>query len=83
MTYWCTSTALASITAIRCARAGSSCSCTAKAALTWMVVGMMSLLLWPQLTWSLALTASPSTRLAKVAITSLAFMFELVPEPVW
>ncbi|MOA53277.1 hypothetical protein D3C78_1767150 [compost metagenome] len=26
---------------------------------------------------------SPSTRLAKVPITSLAFMFELVPEPVW
>ncbi len=31
------------------------------------------------LTWSLACTSSP----ARVAITSLAFMFEEVPEPVW
>jgi hypothetical protein len=29
------------------------------------------------------LTGSPSRRLARVAITSLAFMLELVPEPVW
>ena len=31
------------------------------------------------LTWSLACTSPP----ASVAITSLAFMFELVPDPVW
>ena len=31
------------------------------------------------LTWSFACTSSP----ASVAITSLAFMFEHVPEPVW
>ena len=31
------------------------------------------------LTWSFAWTSSP----ARVAITSFAFMFELVPEPVW
>src|SRR5450830_1690206 len=48
-----------------------------------MVVGMMSLLLWPQFTWSLGLTGSPSRRVARVAMTSLAFILELVPEPVW
>jgi hypothetical protein len=34
---------------------------------------------WPMLTSSLACTSSP----ANVAITSFAFIFELVPEPVW
>ena len=34
---------------------------------------------WPMLTWSLAWTPSP----ARLAITSLAFMFDEVPEPVW
>ncbi|MOA17970.1 hypothetical protein D3C78_1382550 [compost metagenome] len=49
----------------------------------WMALGMVSLLLCAQLTWSLALTALPSARLARVAITSLAFILLLVPEPVW
>ena len=34
---------------------------------------------WPRLTSSFAWTSSP----ASVAITSFAFMFEEVPEPVW
>ena len=34
---------------------------------------------WPMLTWSLGCTPSP----ARVASTSLAFMFDDVPEPVW
>lgn len=49
----------------------------------WMVEGMMSLLLCPQFTWSFGLTLPPRRRLARVATTSLAFMLELVPEPVW
>ena len=42
--------------------------------------------LWPRLTWSLGWTAvlpAFGERDASVAITSLAFMFEDVPEPVW
>ena len=34
---------------------------------------------WPMFTWSLGWTPSP----ARFAITSLAFMFDEVPEPVW
>ncbi len=34
---------------------------------------------WPMLTWSLGCTPSP----ARVAITSLAFMLDDVPDPVW
>ena len=34
---------------------------------------------WPMFTWSLGWASSP----ARLAITSLAFMFEEVPEPVW
>ena len=35
------------------------------------------------MTWSFGLTVLPSARVARVAMTSFAFMFELVPEPVW
>ena len=35
------------------------------------------------LTWSFGCTCCPSDSVASVAITSLVFMFELVPEPVW
>ena len=55
---------------------------TASAAATWIAVGKVSLLDWLALTWSLGCTSVP-VRPARVAITSLAFMFELVPEPVW
>ena len=51
-----------------------------------IAVGTTSLELWPRLTWSLGWTAvlpAFGERDASVAITSLAFMFEDVPEPVW
>ena len=47
-----------------------------------MAVGKVSLLDWLALTWSLGCTWTPA-RAASVATTSLAFMLELVPEPVW
>jgi hypothetical protein len=34
-------------------------------------------------TWSLGCTGRPSARLARVAMTSLAFMLDDVPDPVW
>ena len=52
-------------------------------AATWIVVGNTSLLLCEALTWSFGCTSIPEARVARVAITSLAFMFELVPDPVW
>ncbi|KAG1172101.1 hypothetical protein G6F35_016975 [Rhizopus arrhizus] len=70
----------------RCTSAGRSCSCAASTADTRSAVGITSLELCPWLTWSLGCTvvlpALPA-RLARVAMTSLAFMFEDVPEPVW
>ena len=52
------------------------------------VVGIVSFDDWLMLTWSLWWTGSllpsvpPSSRQARLAITSLAFMFDWVPEPV-
>jgi hypothetical protein len=48
-----------------------------------MDVGNTSLLDWLALTWSLGCTSRPSERVARVAITSLVFMFDDVPDPVW
>ncbi len=62
--------------------AGSRSSATAVAAATWIAVGKVSLLDWLAFTWSLGCTSVPA-RAASEAITSLAFMFELVPDPVW
>ena len=45
----------------------------------WTAEGKTSFEDWPRLTSSFACTSSP----ASVAITSFAFMFEEVPEPVW
>ncbi len=56
---------------------------TASVAATRMVVGKVSLEDWEALTWSLGCTSRPRERVARVAITSLAFMFDEVPEPVW
>jgi len=53
-----------------------------------MHVGMTSSLDWPLLTWSLGCTgrflplSPPSSSLARLAITSLAFMLVEVPDPV-
>src|SRR4051794_39628904 len=59
--------------------AGSSWLVARSSAARWTALGNTSLEDWPMLTWSLACTPSP----ASVAMTSLAFMFDEVPEPVW
>lgn len=48
----------------------------------WVAVGNVSLELCDMFTSSLGWTVTP-LRAAIEAITSLAFMLELVPEPVW
>ena len=45
----------------------------------WTADGKTSFDDWPMFTWSFACAPSP----ASVAMTSLAFMFDDVPEPVW
>ena len=52
---------------------------TSPSAARWTAEGKTSLEDWPMLTWSLACAPSP----ARLASTSLAFMLEEVPEPVW
>ena len=53
------------------------------AAATWMADGNTSFDDCEALTSSLGWTGRPSRSHARRAMTSLAFMFELVPEPVW
>ena len=55
-------------------------ACTAA---TWIEDGKTSLDDWEALTWSLGCTARRGSGTARVAITSLAFMLDEVPEPVW
>ena len=68
--------------------AGISRAWTARAAATCIAVGKLSFDDWLLLTWSLGWTGSLPPRLpvrislARPAITSLAFMFDWVPEPV-
>ena len=68
--------------------AGSSRRVTARAAAMCIAVGKLSLDDWLLLTWSLGWTGSLPPRLpvrislARPAITSLAFMFDWVPDPV-
>ena len=57
-------------------------------AATWMAVGIVSLEDCPALTWSFGWTSldpssAPRISDALFAMTSLAFMFVEVPEPVW
>jgi len=66
----------------RCSRAGITSVATASVAARWMVVGKTSLDDCDAFTWSFGCTPTPP-RPASSAITSLAFMLELVPEPVW
>src|SRR3954451_3530836 len=61
------------------ASAGSSWSCDSASAARWTADGKTSFEDCPMFTCSFGCTPSP----ARFAITSLAFMFELVPEPVW
>ena len=54
-----------------------------------MAVGKVSLEDWPRLTWSLGWTGAfepispPASSTARLEMTSLAFMFDCVPDPVW
>ena len=59
--------------------AGSSEFVASSSAARCTALGNTSLDDWPMFTWSFGCAASP----ARVAITSLAFMFDDVPEPVW
>ena len=65
------------------ANAGSRSWATPSATATCTAVGKVSLLDWLALTTSLAWTSRPSARPARVATTSLTFMFVEVPLPVW
>ena len=54
-----------------------------------MAVGKVSFEDWPRFTWSLGCTGDlvpmvpPASSMARLEMTSLAFMFDWVPEPVW
>ncbi len=73
------SSALAANERSSASSAGSRSLVAVSSAARWTAEGNTSLDDWPMLTWSLGCTPSP----ARFAITSLAFMFEEVPEPVW
>jgi hypothetical protein len=68
---------------------GRRTSSIAASAARWVTVGMTSFEDWQRLTWSLGWTGrraprvSPSSSLARLAMTSLAFMLVDVPDPVW
>ncbi len=55
----------------------------------WVTVGITSFDDWHRFTWSLGCTgflaprSNPRLRLARLAMTSLAFMLVEVPDPVW
>ena len=53
--------------------------CASSSAARCTADGKTSLDDWPMFTWSLGCAPSPASR----AMTSLAFMFDEVPEPVW
>mmetsp|Transcript_38767 Transcript_38767/g.93081 ORF Transcript_38767/g.93081 Transcript_38767/m.93081 type:complete len:212 (-) Transcript_38767:15-650(-) len=69
--------------------AGTSFAFSRVAAATFRVVGITSLDDWPMFTSSLGCTGDrdpslpPTFRMARLLITSLAFMLLLVPLPVW
>jgi hypothetical protein len=67
----------------RYSSAGSNTVCVWCAAATWIADGNTSFDDCEALTWSLGWTLRPSRSDARLARTSLAFMLELVPEPVW
>src|SRR5262245_27910215 len=74
--------------ALSCSLAGSTSSCTARAAAMCMAVGKTSFDDWPRFTSSLGWTrrccprSPPSSSEARLASTSLTFMLLCVPEPV-
>ena len=71
--------ALAASDASSSPSAGSRSFVAASSAARCTAEGNTSFEDWPRLTWSLGCTPSP----ASVAMTSLAFMLDEVPEPVW
>ena len=82
--------ALSASTSRKRCRAGTSSLWIAWATATWMAVGNMSLVDCPMLTWSLgwmgfflSKRSPPVSSMARLLMTSLAFMFDEVPEPVW
>ena len=77
------STAFASSEVASASSPGSSSPLTACIAAMWIEEGNTSLEDCEAFTWSLGCTGRPSRRLARVATTSLVFMFDEVPEPVW
>ncbi len=77
------STDLRSSASARCSSAGIRSSVTAPVAAMWIEDGNTSLDDWLAFTWSFGWTGRPSRSPARVAITSLAFMLDEVPEPVW
>src|SRR3954452_16475250 len=82
-TTWANSDPLRDRESARCSRAGNSSCTTPAVAATWIADGKMSLLDCDALTWSFGCTSSPSAWVARVARTSLTFMFVEVPDPVW
>ncbi len=74
---------LAASARARYSSAGSSAVVTWWATATWIAVGNTSLDDCDALTSSLGWTGRPRRADASRAMTSLAFMFELVPDPVW
>ena len=64
-------------------------SCSSLTTAMCMAVGKVSLEDWPRLTWSLGCTGvlvpicPPASSMARLEMTSLAFMLDWVPEPVW
>src|SRR5690554_690579 len=77
------SSALASRAFARWSSAGTRSRTTPAVAATCTEVGKTSFEDCEALTWSFGWTSAPRRREASVARTSLVFMFELVPEPVW
>ena len=81
--------ALASSVSRRAPTAGRSASASASTVATCITVGNTSLDDWPRLTSSLGWIGfllpgtPPASWMARLAMTSLAFMFDWVPEPVW
>ena len=82
LTFPLTSFIFESITLINRSRLGSSSLCMSISALTQMAVGITSLELWLILTSSFALIFNLDFFEATFAITSLAFILVLVPDPV-
>ncbi len=74
---------LASRDAASVSSPGISSSLTAWTAATWIEDGNTSLDDWEAFTWSLGCTGVPNRWDANVAITSLVFMLDDVPDPVW